>query len=257
MISVIVPTYKSPEALDLCLKSAIGGQVNKNQLIVVVDGHFELNKEVLMKHKDAIDVLDLKHNQGLCKATNYGVYSATGEYILVVNDDNVFPKNWDVKLRQDYLDSSVLSPNHIEPKPSIFSQFHIKDLGRDPGTFDLEAFQNYAEVLSRYELTETGGTLPFFMKKVDYMRCGGWDENYPMGLTADWDFFYKCQLNGLKMLRTHSIHFYHFESLTTRKTPQMSRLRDDYQRQASYYATQKWNAAIMNDANNQKYLQQL
>ena len=38
MISVIIPTYKAPEALDLCLESAINGQQNKNQLIVVVDG---------------------------------------------------------------------------------------------------------------------------------------------------------------------------------------------------------------------------
>ena len=46
MISVIIPTYKSPEVLDLCLKSAIEGQVNKNQIIVVVDGFYDVNKEV-------------------------------------------------------------------------------------------------------------------------------------------------------------------------------------------------------------------
>ena len=47
MISVIIPTYKEPDALDLCLKSAIEGQSNKNQIIVVVDGFYDLNKEVL------------------------------------------------------------------------------------------------------------------------------------------------------------------------------------------------------------------
>jgi glycosyltransferase involved in cell wall biosynthesis len=36
MISVVIPTYKEPEALDLCLKSAIEGQKNQNQIIVVV-----------------------------------------------------------------------------------------------------------------------------------------------------------------------------------------------------------------------------
>jgi glycosyltransferase involved in cell wall biosynthesis len=38
MISVIIPTYKSPEALDLCLRSAIEGQEKENELIAVVDG---------------------------------------------------------------------------------------------------------------------------------------------------------------------------------------------------------------------------
>ena len=42
MISVIIPTHKSPEALDLCLRSAIQGQVEENQIIVVVDGFYDI-----------------------------------------------------------------------------------------------------------------------------------------------------------------------------------------------------------------------
>ena len=37
MISVIIPTYKEPEYLDLCLRSAFEGQVNENEIIVVVE----------------------------------------------------------------------------------------------------------------------------------------------------------------------------------------------------------------------------
>ena len=44
MISVIIPTYKSPEYLDLCLESALKGQTNQNEIIVVVDGYYELNQ---------------------------------------------------------------------------------------------------------------------------------------------------------------------------------------------------------------------
>ena len=43
MISVIIPTYKSPEVLDLCLRSVIEGQANQNQIIVVVDGFIEIH----------------------------------------------------------------------------------------------------------------------------------------------------------------------------------------------------------------------
>ena len=76
MISVIIPTYKSPDALDLCLKSAITGQRNKNQIIVVVDGFYDLNKDVLERWKHSIDILNLEINQGLCRGTNLGVYNA-------------------------------------------------------------------------------------------------------------------------------------------------------------------------------------
>ena len=62
MISVIIPTYKSPEMLDLCLKSAIKGQKKINQIIVVVDGHYDINEEVLNKHGGYIDILNIKQN---------------------------------------------------------------------------------------------------------------------------------------------------------------------------------------------------
>ena len=61
MISVIIPTFKSPDALDLCLDSAINGQNNDgNQIIVVVDGHYDINEHVLNKWCHAIDVLILE-----------------------------------------------------------------------------------------------------------------------------------------------------------------------------------------------------
>ena len=71
MISVIIPTYKEPEVLDICLKSAIEGQGHKNEIIVVVDGFYDLNKDVLEKYKNDISILNLPTNMGLIRATNF------------------------------------------------------------------------------------------------------------------------------------------------------------------------------------------
>ena len=132
MISVIIPTYREPEVLDLCLKSAIEGQTNRNEIIVVVDGYYEENKEVLDKYKGYITILNLPQNQGLARATNLGVYNASNDLILIVNDDNVFPADWDTRLESQYQPGAVYSPNQIEPFPSMFNQFIIKNFGRDP-----------------------------------------------------------------------------------------------------------------------------
>jgi glycosyltransferase involved in cell wall biosynthesis len=140
MISVIIPTYKNPDALDLCLYSAVQGQEKENQIIVVVDGFYDINKDVLEKYSELIDILNLEENMGLCRATNLGVYNAKHELILIVNDDNVFPHGWDNKLNVSYQPNSVISPNQVEPTPSMFSQFIIKDFGRDPKHFNLETF---------------------------------------------------------------------------------------------------------------------
>ena len=256
MISVIIPTYKSPEPLDLCLRSAIQGQLNVNQIIVVVDGFYDFNKEVLEKWKDHIEILNLEENVGLCRGTNLGVSNATNRKVLIVNDDNVFPEHWDEHLENEWEEGCVISPNQIEPTPSMFKQIHIKDLGRDPSTFDLQDFWRYNyHVASGDKKDLTGSTLPIFMDKYDYLRVGGWDENYDLGVVADWDFFMKCQMSGLRMVRNYNVHFYHFVSLSTNDTEEKKARRHQAEVDGHNYAKYKWGQYIQhNRETNQKYI---
>lgn len=254
MISAIIPTYKEPEVLDLCIRSAVEGQKNKNQIIVVVDGFYDLNEEILKKYRDSIEVLNLEDNQGLCRATNLGIYNASNDLVLVVNDDNVFPKDWDEKLTKAYQPNYVLTPNQIEPFPSMFKQFHIRDLGRDPNTFDLRGFWDYELSNNKNFIEETGSTLPFLISKVDYLRVGGWDESYPGAWVVDWEFFMKCEMAGMKMMRTYGCNFYHFVSLGT-KTPERERESKEKESMCHEYFRYKWGTyAKHNPINNSKLL---
>jgi glycosyltransferase involved in cell wall biosynthesis len=251
MISVIIPTYKEPEYLNLCIKSAISGQRNQNQILVIVDGFYEENREVLEKYDSQIDIINLKENQGLCRAINIGVYNSRFDKILVVNDDNVFPDNWDNDLLCDYEHNSVLSPNQIEPSPSMFSQFNIKDLGKSVQEFNFKKFIEYSNSIKKEDIDyHCGSTLPFLINKTDFLRLGGWDENYPTnGVVADWDFFLKCNLSNLSMNRTYKSHFYHFAQIATGKNRQYE------ENHAHQYAKYKWGSYIKHDnESNLKYI---
>jgi GT2 family glycosyltransferase len=236
--------------LDLCLQSVVEGQSNKNQIIVVVDGYYDINKEVLEKHSKSIDILNLEENVGLCRGTNLGVYNAKYDPILIVNDDNMFPLGWDTKLINKYQPGWVFAPNQIEPHPSMFPQFNIKNLGTTPKEFDLKVFQEYEQTLSIDKTEFNGSTLPIFMSKQDYLRVGGWDENYEQGMVADWDFFLKCSLSGMNMVRTYDVHFYHFASVSVN-----GEKRQHAEQQAHIWALYKWGKFIShNPENNLKYL---
>ena len=88
------------------------------------------------------------------------------------------------------------------------------------------------------------------MSKTDYLRVGGWDENYQDGMVADWDFFLKCQLSGLKMLRTYNSHFYHFASVSVN-----GEKRRNAEVQGHEYVKYKWGCYIKhNPTNNLKFL---
>jgi len=245
MLSVIIPTYKEPEYLDICLKSCFEGQVNSNEIIVVVDGYYELNKPVLDKYPK-VNVLDLGANQGLSVATNWGVYNASNDWVLIVNDDNVFPKNWDEKLYPSLKQRRVVSPNQIEPNLSMFTQFHLQDLGKSPNEFDLEKFWEYEQSLPVLPNDSTGSTLPFAMSKFDYLAVGGWDIMYPSPHVVDWDFFLKCEYLGFDMVRTYT-HFYHFAGAATRKTPEQSAESTLKEQAAHQFFASKWGEIAKHD----------
>ena len=222
MISVIIPTYKEPEYLDLCIESILSGQKYKNEIVVVVDGTKDINQNVLDKYKNKITSIIFEENYGQTKATNFGVYSASNKDILVVNDDNVFPKDWDSILLEDYnSQTDVITPNQIEPYDSMFKQFIKYDFGKSISEFNLSHFQN-EEVKFRKKLVDnTGSTLPFLMSKINFLKIGGWDETYPSGHVVDWEFFLKCNLCGLNLKRNYNLNFYHFVSIGTKSPEQI------------------------------------
>jgi len=257
LISVIIPTFREPSHLEKCIESLVQGQVNKNEIIVVCDGFIEENREVLTRWSEYIEVLDMETNQGLPRATNFGVYAATNSLVMVINDDNIAPYRWDERLLEDYKDGIVLTPNQIEPTPSMFKQFYIKDLGRYPETFSLEYFYEQEKIISTthrgkfgYYIDDTGSTLPFLMSKKDYLMLGGWCEGFPpQGVCADWEFFMKASMAGLDMIRTYDSHFYHFGSVSTGTD------RQEIERQGHEWARYKWGSYIQHEnGTNKKYL---
>ena len=216
MISVIIPTYRNPEYLDICLQSAIDQQDNENEIIVAVDGFYDESKDVLEKYKDNISVLDLGHNQGMQQALNLGVINASNETIFILNDDNVFCSGWDTIIEKSLNKNRVLTLNQIEPTgPGIFD-FPVKDFGRNPKQFDYPGFIEYEKSIKEDKLTLNGGIFPFAMYKKDYMIVGGFDVMYQSPFICDWDFFLKLDLNGIGFTRTHEAHLYHFGSTATK-----------------------------------------
>ena len=216
MISLIIPTYRNPEYLDICLKSAIENQVNKNEIIVAVDGFIEESQHILDKYENNIQVLDLGENQGMQTALNLAVYNATNEFLVIINDDNVLSKNWDKLILDKAQDGFVFTINQIEPTgPGIFN-FPVNDLGKHPLDFKYEEFLQYELTLRKDNLTLDGGIFPFVISKKDYMIVGGFDTMYQSPFICDWDFFLKLDLNGIKFYRMNNLHFYHFGSAATK-----------------------------------------
>ena len=175
MITLIIPTYRNPEYLDICLKSAIEQQEYKNEIIVAVDGFIEESQKILDKYKDNINVLDLGENQGMQTALNLAVMNANNEIIFIVNDDNVFCSGWDYSIVKDLAKNqkTVLTLNQIEPTgPGIFN-FPVNNFGKKPNEFEYEEFIKYEKVIKNdLYPTKEGITMGEVLKEINIQSKG-------------------------------------------------------------------------------------
>lgn len=250
MISVIIPSYKSPQYLDLALWSARTHQHGRNQIIAIIDGSPEMY-EVMLKNHPGVQVLINEENKGQTYCHNMGVTLAEHDQILIVNDDNVFPCDWDKSLEYayDHNERVVIAPNQIEPVPSIFKSFIIEDLGKTPENFRLHDFSTFANTHDATHFADEtlfgqdGQTWPLCMSKKWYMILGGIDPNFPSPAVADWDFFMRCEMAGLACKRYFGAHFYHFASAATKKTPEMVHSHQQKEQQSYEYFQFKWGFA--------------
>lgn len=237
MISVIIPSYRNPKCLDICLKSALENQKYENEIIVVIDGFVEETQHIIDEYSNRVSFIPLEHNSGMQHALNVGAYNATNEWMLIVNDDNVFPKDWDSILEKDFEDKLIITPNQIERTPSIFDFVTLNFGGVDDFDFNkyTEEEQNHREDL----LTDDGEIFPFIMQKKYYMAVGGFDTIYNSPFICDWDFFLKLELIGCKFLRSRKLNFYHFGSMATKNGSEADRFKES-ERDAAETFKYKW-----------------
>lgn len=238
--SIIIPTYKSKDYLDLCLYS-ISRVENINEIcevIVSCDGHYDIVKDVINKYIDTINLrfLDLP-NVGMAKAINYAVYQSSYEHLLIINDDNVVPLNLGSRL-QDIIGTEkdcIISFPQVEPKDSIFNCHYIHNLGETYDTFDIKTF--YSKFCNqRYyfddDVFKHLGTFPFLISKQSFMNAGGFDSDYNSPFVTDWDFFVK--FDGKCYINTN-LYFYHFSSKSS-SNPEIKKT----EQQAHEYFKFKW-----------------
>lgn len=252
MLSVIIPSYRNPKYLDLCLKSLTEGMTEAHEVIVTLDGYVEESEEIVKKYA-GVDVIPLEENRGMQTAINLAVWNAHSEKILIINDDNVFPKNWDTRIESQYHPNTIFTINQIEPTgPGMFN-FPVYDCGQTADTFDMQKFQMVETKLSKHHVTNDGNIFPFLINKRWFMAVGGFDTFYDSPNLCDWDFFLKLELlkPTIGYARLHHVHLYHFGSVSTKKNAESASFiqREQYAVQQFKY---KWGMDPYNGMNNTK-----
>jgi glycosyltransferase involved in cell wall biosynthesis len=92
LVSIIIPTYNYAPYLRESVLSAIGQDYRPVEILVVDDGSTDNTKEIigeLMQQHSEIRYL-YQENQGASIARNYGIREAKGEYLALLDADDIW-----------------------------------------------------------------------------------------------------------------------------------------------------------------------
>lgn len=243
-ISVVVLTYNNLNLTQACLDSLLVDSDYPQLEIVVVDnastdGTPDWLRGWQADHPQAKVILN-ERNLGFAAGNNVGLAAATGDYLVILNNDTVVTKGWALTL---------LRPLQADPQAGLVGPVtnNIGNEARVETTYgnDLQAMRPQA---MRQTLTHMGRhfrirTAAFFcvmLPRATYETCGPICEDYGLGFFEDDDYCRRIEAQGWYSLCAEDVFVHHHLSASFNKLP--SREREElFARNQAIYET-KWGA---------------
>ena len=92
-VSIVTPTYNSEKHLDEMFQSLLK-QKFKNFEVIIIDGlSKDKTLDIVQKYKKMVTFCSSEKDKGIYDAFNKGIKLSKGEFICIVNSDDVLTKN--------------------------------------------------------------------------------------------------------------------------------------------------------------------
>jgi GT2 family glycosyltransferase len=209
-ISIITLSWDNRSYTEAFVKSIRSNTSLTYELIIVDNGSKKETQQWVRKIADKCIIFD--SNQGFPKGFNEGIKIATGEYLLLANNDTEFPENWD-KLLVDTMEKNpnagIVSPvytngrriaRRIKPGKKVIKVGRFK---RGPS--------GVAYFMRRKEMIKTFG-----MWCEDYAIASGedadlcmtvWDKNFDILIDERVLIFHEGKVTSSTKLNNWKDHF--------------------------------------------------
>jgi|LakMenEpi03Aug12_release.lakeMendotaPanAssembly.Ray.scaffolds.fasta_scaffold03986_21 glycosyltransferase involved in cell wall biosynthesis len=135
--SIVIPTYRRAEFLYECLNSIAWDHPSLHEVIVISDGAPDLDTVSIVRAFVGVVFLSISH-AGPSAARNAGINSASGDYIVFLDDDDLLLP-WSLDVFCDAV--AKYSPPIIFSKPYIFES--VADILAPNSTPNFSLFSDY------------------------------------------------------------------------------------------------------------------
>ncbi|MFH1624466.1 MAG: glycosyltransferase, partial [Pseudomonadota bacterium] len=220
MTSVIIPTYNELEYTKRCLESLKRFTKGRYELIFVdngsTDGTVEYLRSVISNPSPTIGykLICNTENLGFARGCNQGIEAASGDYVLLLNNDVIVTERWlegMIRCAESDIRAGIVGPcsnyvagpqldtnanySTIEEMHSYAAQFRSHNRGR---WFEVARIVGFCMLIKR-EVIEKVGSL---------------DEQFGSGNYEDDDYCYRARLSGCRLMVAGDVFVHHFGSQT-------------------------------------------
>lgn len=219
MLSIMIPTWNNLPYLRLCVDGLRRHSTEPHQILVHVndgsDGTLQWVREQGLAYTHS------SGNVGVCLALNQLAASASGQWLLFLNDDMFCTPGWDGALvasaraggaRPLFLSSMLVEPTVVRNDLVRFANF-----GTDPASFDEKGLLAFVAD-SRFADVDGAASQPTLVRRADWNLVGGYSIEFSPGMSSDDDFLMKLWLAGCRSYRVIGASIvYHFACRSTNK----------------------------------------
>ena len=183
MISVIMPIYILDKELEFLTRQAIDSLVGDYELIIIDNNspiRMDIDCDILIRNKE---------NLGNGKAWNQGLKIATGEHILLTDNDVKYSENWQelVSNKKEIVFPLSKCSEDYEFKPKL---------------------SGFSWMINRQVLKEVG-----------YIS-----EDYGIANFEDTDYFRRAMIKGVDLACDHRVKVEHIGRATCDKVPEVKEI---------------------------------
>lgn len=221
-ISIIVLIYNNLKYNKICIESILNKTAYPNYELILIDnnstdGTREYLKQLQEQQLDSVKIVFNDTNRGFAGGNNDGILNASGNYIVLLNNDTIVTRGWLTSLSKHLENEKELGmcgpvTNSIGNEAKINVSYNSIE--------EMECFSYQYTTEHMNEEYSDVKVLALFctmIKKEVIEKCGLLDETYGIGMFEDDDYSEAVKKAGYRITVVEDAFIHHFEGMSFQK----------------------------------------